>query len=470
MQQKYKSLIKNTGILAVSNFASKILVFLLVPLYTSILTTSEYGIYDIVISSIGLVYPILTANIVDGVMRYSMDQDKSKGEVALIGVKYIVISFVIFALGLTAVHFIPYFSMVHDLELLIFAYYFSYVCYQFFSQLAKGMERVTSMAVAGLISTVVMLSTNILFLLVFRWQLKGFFAANFLALMIPAIYLAFSLRFKDMLKGVLINKPLNREMLTYCFPLVFSTIGWWINSAFDKYVVTFMCGIAANGILSVAYKIPGILNSVVGMFGQAWQISAIKEYGSKDSKEFYSNLIDLMNGIMCIGCGVLIIFSKPLAGILYKGDFYAAWQYAPFLLISTVFNTNSGMIGPMLAAKKDSKAMAVSAIVGTVVNVILNIVLVYFIGIQGATIATAISSFVIYEIRRKSVGDALEIPDYYRLICMWILLTGQALLNCYTNLWYLESLILAAVFLLNLSTAKKVLQMLKSYLYQKKRV
>ena len=45
-------------------------------------------------------------------------------------------------------------------------------------------------------------------------------------------------------------------------------------------------GIGANGILSVANKIPSILNVFVGMFGQAWQISAIKEYGEKQSGEF----------------------------------------------------------------------------------------------------------------------------------------------------------------------------------------
>lgn len=41
--KKYKYLFKNVGLLTISNFGSKILSFLLVPLYTSLLTTGEYG-------------------------------------------------------------------------------------------------------------------------------------------------------------------------------------------------------------------------------------------------------------------------------------------------------------------------------------------------------------------------------------------------------------------------------------------
>lgn len=46
MDQKYKYLGKNTIIFAISSFGTKVLSFLLVPLYTAVLTTAEYGIAD----------------------------------------------------------------------------------------------------------------------------------------------------------------------------------------------------------------------------------------------------------------------------------------------------------------------------------------------------------------------------------------------------------------------------------------
>ncbi len=44
---RYKKLIKNTALITVGNFASKLLTFFLLPLYTAILTTAEYGVADL---------------------------------------------------------------------------------------------------------------------------------------------------------------------------------------------------------------------------------------------------------------------------------------------------------------------------------------------------------------------------------------------------------------------------------------
>lgn len=66
-------------------------------------------------------------------------------------------------------------------------------------------------------------------------------------------------------------------MLLYSMPLIATALGWWVNNTLDKYAVAFLCGVAANGLLSVSYKIPSILNVAQQIFIQAWQISAIKE-------------------------------------------------------------------------------------------------------------------------------------------------------------------------------------------------
>lgn len=458
MNQKYKYLLKNTGILTISNFASKVLIFLLVPLYTSVLSTEEMGTYDLVVSTISLLYPVLTFNIVDGVMRFAMDKAYDKSQVALVGIRYITMSAVVVAMGLIPCHYIKLFQNIHGIEYFIFLYYLSYTLNQYFIQLAKGMEKVKHMAVAGIIGTVMMLGGNILGLLVFKMGLTGFFLANILAQAVPAIYYYFVLHFYSFFEDVQYDKELNRKMMSYCLPLIFSTIGWWINSASDRYVVTILCGVSTNGVLSVSYKIPSIINTVFGMFGQAWQISAIKEYGKKDSIKFYTDFFMFINLMMCIGCASIIMLSKPLARLLYAKEFYGAWQYAPFLVVSTIFNTASGLIGPMLSAVKDSKSMARSAIYGAGTNIFLNIVLVYLGGAQGAAIATAISAFIIYYVRRRAIGDGLKIRNPLVLWIMWSMVCLQALLEIYTSFYFLEIIIVIALFLMSYRLASHTLK------------
>ena len=95
-----KYLVRNMGILTISNFSSKILVFLLVPLYTSILTTAEYGSYDLAVSTVTLFYPMLTLNIVDAVMRFSMDKQVDNKKIVSIGFRFVSISCILFGLGM----------------------------------------------------------------------------------------------------------------------------------------------------------------------------------------------------------------------------------------------------------------------------------------------------------------------------------------------------------------------------------
>ena len=175
MKQKYQYLVKNIGILTLSNFSSKILVFLLVPLYTSVLSTTEYGIFDLVSSTVQLLMPIFTANIMGAVMRFIMDSSIEKDYVVEIGVKYIMSGCLFMGITLYLVSKSDILKDVTGLEYLIFFYYVFYSINQFLIQLSKGLECVSDMAVAGFIGTASMLVANVFFLLVFYMGLKGFY-------------------------------------------------------------------------------------------------------------------------------------------------------------------------------------------------------------------------------------------------------------------------------------------------------
>lgn len=455
MNNKSGLLLKNMGILTFSNFASKILVFLLVPLYTSVLSTSEYGMYDLVVSTVSLIVPLLSLNIIDAVMRYMMDKEYSQNAVATIGVVHVSISILVVGSSLIICDYFKFLPQIDGFKLLIFNYYVTYIIDQYLIQFAKGLDKIKEMGVAGVLGTVVMILSNVLFLLVWKFGMIGFFVANILSQVAPIVYFIFSLRVWEYIEKN-VNKMLQREMLLYCTPLIASVIGWWVNSGSDKYVITFFCGMAANGLLSVAYKIPSILNTFQSIFIQAWQISAVKEYGEKDTAQFYGKTFNVINMLMCIVCAVLIIMTKPLSSILYAKDFYNAWGFVPFLLISSIFNCASGFLGPVLSAKKDSRSMAISSIYGAVVNLILNIIFVHIIGPHGIVMATAIASLVIYLSRKKAVNDNIVFQRYDKTIFTWIILVLLAIVEVYFNLWIMEMILLIVMFWVNLANAKDI--------------
>lgn len=424
---KYKYLIKNTGFLAISSFSSRILVFLLVPFYTNILSTSEYGIYDLATTTIQLLMPILTLNVYEGVTRFLMSDKENPNTIVTLGFKYIAVGTAIFALALWANTIFNIFPLFSGYELLIFLYFVSNVLYQYAVQCAKGFELVKLMGIAGVISTVVMVFTNVLFLAIWHIGLPGFFLSYILGQGIAAVYLFWKIEIIRYLKNE-DDYDVQKRLVYYSVPLILNTIGWWINNASDRYIVTWLCGVSINGIYSVSYKIPSILSTFQSIFTQSWQISAIKEYQKEGYRRFYARMLETINLIVGIACMVLILFTKVIAGFLYAKDFYSAWEYVPFLLLSTVFSASAGMVGPILSAKKNTKTLGTSTLFGALTNIVFNIALVSIIGAQGAAIATALSSFLIFLLRYISAKKEIEGISFPRLFGFWIVICIQACL------------------------------------------
>ena len=93
---------------------------------------------------------------------------------------------------------------------------------------------------------------------------------------------------------------------------------------------------------------------------------------------------------------LVIPFSKIISDILFAKEFYVAWQYAPYLLIGTIFSALSGFLASAFRAAKKTKILLASVLVGAGVNIILNIFLINALGVLGATLATMIGFMVLW--------------------------------------------------------------------------
>ena len=84
-KSKYQYLAKNLALFTVSNFVSKILVFFLVPLYTGVLTTYEYGIADVMQVTLLLLVPALTFNMGEAALRFGIEEADKRGSILRVG-------------------------------------------------------------------------------------------------------------------------------------------------------------------------------------------------------------------------------------------------------------------------------------------------------------------------------------------------------------------------------------------------
>lgn len=435
---KYSSLAGNMLLFTISNFGSKIISFLLVPLYTYVLTTEEYGTVDLLSTTATLFIPILTLNIQDAALRFGMDENYSPKDVITTALRINGIGGTILAVALAVIGFTGLIDIPAEYLAFLFILYLFSSLNNTFTLYLKAKEKVSVLMVSGILNTLFMCVLNLLFLLVFRWGITGYLLAMSGASIVAVVYQLFAgAIYKDVeLKR---EKNITREMLCFSIPLVANSLAWWINSASDRYILTFMCGVAANGIYSVAYKIPTILTTVQNIFYNAWSISAIKEFDKEDKDGFIGNIFSLYSFVSVMACSVIMIFNITISSVLYAKEFFEAWKCVPFLLVGTVFNGMALFEGCLFTAVKKTKEVSATTLVGAAVNIICNFIFIRYFGALGAALATMLGYVVSYIVRsvmmRKFIIMKINRPV---IIVSYILLAIQSLVALDEKLWYIQ--------------------------------
>lgn len=426
---KYKYLIKNIGLLTISNFATKLLSFFLVPLYTSVLTTEQYGTYDLFNTTIQLLIPLLTINIQEAVLRFLMDNNADTNKIWSIGCRYSLISCGIVFVFDVANRYLGIFTSLQQYWLEFFLLYSITTFSGLIVYYSRGIGKIADLSVAGVLSSAITIFCNILFLLVFKMELHGYFSAMILGQSVQCAFLVYKTRVWKNTKLFKNDFQLRENMISYSKPMVANSISWWVNNASDRYVVTWLRGIGTNGIYSVSYKIPSIMVVLQGIFSQAWTLSATKEFDKDDKDSFFINIYNTYNFILVFICSFLIFMDKPLAKLLFAKEFYSAWKYAPFLMISTIFSGLAAFLGGVLSALKKSSLFAKSSVITAFVNTILNIILVIFIGPIGAAISTAFAYLLMWIIRLQLVKQCINLKvNLIRDSLAYLILNIQAVL------------------------------------------
>lgn len=425
---KSRSLLQNTGILAIGSFSSKILVFLLVPLYTAVLTTEEYGSYDIIYSTVSLLVPILSLNVSDALLRFPMEEGADVPRIARIGLAITVVG----ALPALAAQLLPGapWSSLAGIGWLA-PMYASYSLYQSLTLLARGLERMRDIAAAGVASSAVLVALNVGLLLFARMGLDGYFAASVASQLLPALWLLWRMRREVLAPPRGPGAGLVSRMVRYSLPLATATVGWWLIGTSDRYIVLALCGAGANGLYSVAYRAPSILSTVSSIFIQAWQVSAIKGFDPKDADGFLRGTFASVEATVVLLCSTLIPLSPAIASVMFSGDFYAAWEYVPLLLVYAALNAMAGMWGPFFSAAYDPAPMAQSTFLAGIVNVAAGVPLVALLGVQGACLSSVLAGLANWGLRAYRVRRHLEVGfGARRSLMVYLALLAQAAAMC----------------------------------------
>lgn len=421
-----KELLKNTLIIGIGKFSSQIIMFLMLPLYTSYLTTNEYGTYDTLVAIATFITPFITMLLEESMFRFLIEykEETKKTEIITITVIFHIIGIVIFSIIYTIICFFVDF----ECQLLFLLYVIINAIHGLSNALSRGLGDIKLYSISNFITNVLIVICNIITIAVFKCGMSGLFLSFVVGNLISAIIVFKKLNILKFIKLGKVNKVMAKKMIKYSIPLVPNSLSWSIINLSDRVMLTYMVSSSANGIYSVSNKFPQILGSVYNFFSTAWKESASKSVGDeKYYNEIYENILKILSLIV-----ISLLIILPLCYNLFVAeDFIESYKYVPILIVAMMFSNISEFYSGIFIAYKETKIIGITTVISAVINVLINVIFITKYQILAASISTLVSTLVVMIIRRKLLKNHINLSENCREIFKYSILIIISIISFY---------------------------------------
>ena len=220
------------------------------------------------------------------------------------------------------------------------------------------------------------------------------------------------------------NYPVHKALLTLALPTI---LGMLVN-VFYNMVDTFFVGQTGdpNQVASVSLCMPIylLLMAFGNIFGIGGGSYISRKLGAKDYESvkkisafaFYASII-----IGFISMAVYLIFMKDILKIsgASQNTYQFSKDYLVIVALGAPFVVNQMAMGQIIRSEGSSKEAVIGMMIGTVVNIVLDPIMILYMnmGVAGAALATIIgnacsTAYYIYHILRKKSFLSIHFKDF----------------------------------------------------------
>jgi len=435
MGNRLKYLAKNTSIFAIGELGTKLINFFLVPFYTHVLSTEQYGIVDLIFTICTVIVPLVMFNIGEAIMRYALDEDADHNKLFSIATITIVFGCVI---SILVIPITGSFLIISQYSTYIYLYIVLCATKSVLTSFLRGKEQLKLYVSSNLLNTFLIAVFNILFLACFKFGIEGYLSAYILAEACAVIFAFVAGKMYRNLIHFTFDWILTKKMILFSLAVIPNSLLWWVMNSSDRIMVTAMCNVSENGILAVAYKIPSVLTMINTILMQAWKYSAIKEKNSSDRDDFNNLMMkQFLRGSVLVAASMILMI-KIFTKLLFAEAYYSSWQSSEFLLLGFVFMGLGTFIGTIYYVEKNMVGNMFSALVGAVANLLLNYFLIPLMGAAGATLAACISYFIVmmyryFDTRKFQNLDLLNSENFLLFALLIVMIVCNFMNNMIGN-------------------------------------
>lgn len=381
---------KRVAIYGIGIFFSKILVFLMVPIYARVFSQGDFGYYDVITSDMQMVVSITFMEIWSGVIRFMIeDKDKYRSVKTVLCMMPGMLA--LYAVGILILNLIVEIKY----PVMIILYGIMYLLFNVSNNICRGLEKNTDYVISGLISTFVSCSLSIVFAVYMHLGIEYLFLALSIGYLLASIFVELKTHaYRHALKTGY-KKGSIKEMSMYCIPLMLNAFSFMFLGTYNKNIIINTLGEDVSGTYALIIKFSSILSVFLSIYTMAWQEQAFVSAGIDDRDNQYSHYINEF--FKLVGTGVPVyLMACVIASPIYGGEKYFGSEiYLPLAVLACFISGIYGIFGTVIAVNKKTHFVFISTMIGAIFNVVIATLTIARFGINAASASLAIGSTVI---------------------------------------------------------------------------
>ena len=385
--------------MSIANASSQFVGILLLPVFTRYLTPEDFGIISMVSLIITILALIYNPGLMSATMRLFHTLKSVEDQKILIGSAHRFFLFVpiipiiiglIFGENIFSILFKDFNFYPYGLLALLIAFFIQPG--RMWTTLMTLLYKVEKTAILTAISVILGLVSAVILIVVFEYGAMG----RVLAMFIPAIFLyVISLKTISSYSENKWSYKSLKKQLAFGFPLI---IGMWAYqglSFFGKYFLETLSTLENVGLYSVGVMISNLPMFLVLGFKQLWAPVFYENMNDKNYK-LLKKLVKYFTFIICLISLCLILYIKEIVLIFIDEEFFSVITIVGILILSTFFNGLLTISNSFLSYNNNFSKISLFGFISTLINLVLNIILIPKLNILGAAIALLSSYFIFY--------------------------------------------------------------------------
>ncbi len=461
-----KKTAKHSLVYGLGNLSTKIIGFILLPFYTSYLSTSEYGILSLVEITAWLLTAIVSIKINAAFFRWYWDKDYFDKR------KSIFFSAIVFFLITSVIFLLPLFFLSDKISLLLFeTSNHSHLIVlmlvstalqtiiQLVFHLMQLQEKAVFYSVTSILKLTLALVLTIIFITTFARGVNGIYEALIISqvffLILTAKYIFRNIELK-------IETAVIKDMLVYSYPLMFAEISGIVLTVSDRYVLNFMTTTSDVGLYSLAYRLSNTIRVLIYSSVMMAVTPLIYQYIDKpNNKRFYSKIMTYLAFGIMIFVLFFSLFGKEIIELVARNkDYWVASKLVPVLTFTIFIGILKDISLNGLSIAKKTGIIAIVVVGISLINILLNILFIPYWGTMGAAVATLIarliSLIIFYNIAQKHYTIPYEVKKVFIVTFLGLVIVVVSIFTNELKIYYavfLKLLLLASfpfvLYLLN---------------------